>query len=67
MTITSPRRLPFGATIRILMSVIRGPGYPDKSMYKWIGTKNAGYDHHEGHDNDLTCYDHAVILGVRGT
>jgi len=38
------------ALMDILMSVIRGPGHPDKSMYKRIGTKNAGYDHREGHD-----------------
>jgi hypothetical protein len=68
MTITSPRCLPIGATkLRILMSVIRGPGHPDKSMYKWIETKDAGYDHREGHDNDLTYYDRADILRVRGT
>ena len=36
----------------ILMSDIRGPGHPDKRMYKWIGN-DAGYDHREGHHNDL--------------
>lgn len=53
--------------MNILMSVIRGPGHPDKSMYKRIGTKDAGYDHREGHDKNWTCYDRVVILGVRGT
>jgi hypothetical protein len=74
MTITSPRCLPIGATklrilmhMHILVSVIRGPGHPDKSMYKWIETKDAGYDHREGHDYDLTYYDRADILRVRGT
>jgi len=55
------------ALMNILMSVTRGPGHPDKRMYKWIGTKDAGYDHRKGQDNDLTCGDRAVILGVRGT
>ena len=54
------------ALMNTLMSVIRGPGHPDKSMYKWIGMRDAGYDHREGHDNDLTCYDRVVILGLRG-
>jgi hypothetical protein len=53
--------------MNILMSIIRGPEHPDKRMYRWIGTKDAGYDHHEAHDNGFTCYDRAVILGVRGT
>ena len=43
------------------MNIIRGPGHPDKSMYKWIETRNAGYDHCE-----RPCYDRVVNLRVRG-
>jgi hypothetical protein len=32
-----------------------------------MGTKDADYNHQEGHNNDLTCYGRAVILGVRST
>lgn len=42
------------ALMNVLMSLIRGSGHPDKSMYKWIGTKDAGHDHRERHDNDST-------------